>query len=67
MKNKTHKMSTTLHKSAPTNVVTYLKKNRSAVNDSIDHKSSQYEKINEDISSASSKISVIGLTSEILV
>src|SRR5207245_5572077 len=36
----------------------YQKKNRPAVNDPTDHKSSQYAKIKEDISSASSKISV---------
>ena len=58
MKNKTHKMSTTIHKSVPMNVVKYQKKNRSAVYDSTDHKGSQYTKIREDISSASSKISV---------
>jgi hypothetical protein len=56
-----HKMSTTMHKSAPTNVVTYLKKNRPTANGSIDHKSSQNAKIKENISSAASKIAVIDI------
>jgi predicted transcriptional regulator len=56
-----HKMSTTMHKSAPTNVVTHLKKNRPTANGSIDHKSSQNAKIKENISSAASKIAVIDI------
>ena len=46
-----HKMSTSMHKNAPVNVVSYLKKNRPAANGSID-KSSQNAKIKENISSA---------------
>ena len=47
-----HKMSTTMHKNVPINVVTYQKKNRPVVNDSTDYKSSQNAKIKENISSA---------------
>jgi predicted transcriptional regulator len=54
-----HKMSTIMHKSAPTNVVAYLKKNRSAANCSTDHKSSQNAMIKENLSSSDSKIAVI--------
>ena len=56
-----HKMSTTMHKSAPTNVITYQKKNTPAANGSTDHKSSQDAKIKENISSAASKIAVIDI------
>ena len=56
-----HKMSITMHKNAPVNVVSYLKKNRPAANGSIDHKSSQNAKIKENISSAASKIAVIDI------
>jgi hypothetical protein len=45
-----------MHKNAPVNVVSYLKKYRPAANGSIDHKSSQNAKIKENISSAASKI-----------
>jgi hypothetical protein len=52
-----------MHKSAPTNVITYLKrKNRPAANGSADHKNSQKAKIKENISSsATSKIAVIDI------
>ena len=56
-----HKMSTTMHKNVPINVVTYQKKNRPVVNDSTDYKSSQNAKIKENISSAASKIAVIDI------
>jgi predicted transcriptional regulator len=53
-----------MHKSAPTNVVTYLKKNRPTANGSIGHKSSQNAKIKENVSSAASKIAVIDINTE---
>jgi DNA-binding NarL/FixJ family response regulator len=57
-----HKMSTTMHKSAPANVISYIKKNRSALNRSTDHNGNQNAKIKENISSsAASKISVIDI------
>jgi predicted transcriptional regulator len=49
-----------MHKSGPTNVVTYLK-NRSAANSSTDHKCSQNAKIEENISSTASKIAVLDI------
>jgi DNA-binding NarL/FixJ family response regulator len=55
-----HKMSITMHKNAPVNVVSYLKKYRPAANGSIDHKSSQNAKIKENMSAAS-KIAVIDI------
>ena len=60
-KNKMHKMSTTMHKSVPINVVTYLKNNRSCSKWFKDHKNSQNAKIKENISSAASKIAVIDI------
>jgi hypothetical protein len=47
-----HKMSTTVHKSTPANVVSYLKKNRPTPNSSTDDQNSQNVKIKENISSA---------------
>ena len=49
-----------MHKSEPTNVVTYLK-NRPAANSSTDHKCSQNAKIEENISSTASKIAVLDI------
>ena len=56
-----HKMSTTVHKSTPASVVSYLKKNRPAPNSSADHQNSQNAKIKENLSSAASKIEVIDI------
>ena len=54
-------MSTSMHKNASTNVVTYLKKNRHAANGSIDHQSSQNITIDENISSGVSKAAIIDI------
>jgi hypothetical protein len=55
-----HKMSTTMHKSAPTNVVTYLKKNKPAANGSTNYKKNQNTVTKENMS-VTSKIAVIDI------
>jgi predicted transcriptional regulator len=51
-----------MHKCAPTNVVTYLKKNGPDVNGSVDHSGNQNAKFKENISTeAASKIAVIDI------
>jgi hypothetical protein len=54
-------MSTPLHKNTSINVVTYLKKNRSAANGSVNNQYSQNTMIKENVSSGVSKIAVIDI------
>jgi predicted transcriptional regulator len=54
-----HKMSTTMHKSAPTNVVTYLKKNKPAANGSTNYKNQNT--VTKENMSASTKIAEIDI------
>jgi hypothetical protein len=58
MNNILHKMSTTMHKSAPTNVVAYLKKNKPAANGSTNYKKNQNSVNKENMSVTSYRTDV---------